>query len=47
MAKVNGGVDSDTALEFDTGLSQLLRDNRYKIVLDLHGGISFLRRQMF
>jgi anti-sigma B factor antagonist len=41
VMKVNGRVDSDTALELDTALSQLLRDNRNKIVLELNG-VEFL-----
>lgn len=34
---VNGRFDSDTSLEFDGAFSQLLRDNKNKIVLDFHG----------
>jgi len=33
--KVKGRVDSETTPEFDTELSNLLRDNRCKIVLNL------------
>ena len=35
IMKVKGRVDSETAPEFDTALSNLLRDNRCKIVLNL------------
>ena len=38
---VRGRVDSETAPQFDTALSKLLRDNRNKIVLNLQG-VEFL-----
>ena len=41
VMKVNGRVDSDTAPEFDNALSNLLNNNRNKIILNLQG-VEFL-----
>jgi anti-sigma B factor antagonist len=41
VMRVRGRVDSETAPEFDTALSKLLRDNKNKIVLNLQG-VDFL-----
>jgi len=41
VIKVKGRVDSDTAPEFEHALSQLLGDNRNKIVLNLQA-VEFL-----
>ena len=41
VMKIKGRVDSDTAPEFDSALSELLNDSRNKIVLDLQG-VDFL-----
>ena len=41
VMKVKGRVDSDTVLELEHALSQLLDDNRNKIVLHLQG-VEFL-----
>ena len=41
LMKVRGRVDSDTAPELDNALSNLLNDNKNKIVLNLQG-VDFL-----
>jgi anti-sigma B factor antagonist len=41
VMSIKGRVDSETAPQFETALSKLLRDNKNKIVLNLQG-VEFL-----
>jgi anti-sigma B factor antagonist len=41
IMKVKGRIDSDTAPEFDNALTQLLKEDRNKIILNLQG-VEFL-----